>query len=274
MGRIEGIPGLVHVAEFDRVTEGETAAVGLLVPGDHAEERGLAGAVGADDADDGARRQDEINVLHQQHVAVSLGQPAGHDHLVAQPRPRRDDDFGGARAALAGLGQERIVSGEARLSLRLAGPGRKADPLEFTPQGAPPRAVLLFLLGQPLFLLLQPGRIISLIGDAPPPVQFEDPPGHVVQEVAVVGDHHDHALVVRQEAFQPGHGFGVQVVGGLVQEQDAGAAEQEPAERHPPPLAAGQLGHVGVAGRAAQRVHGHLDGAFQLPASGVVDFLL
>ena len=47
-----------------------------------------------------------------------------------------------------------------------------------------------------------------------------------VQEVAVVGDSDDHAGEVQQEVFQPVDGFNVQVVGGLVQHDDVGIAEQ------------------------------------------------
>src|SRR3546814_2657868 len=45
----------------------------LLLPGDHLEQRRLAGAVGADDADDRARRRDEAQVVDQQAVAEALG---------------------------------------------------------------------------------------------------------------------------------------------------------------------------------------------------------
>ena len=47
-----------------------------------------------------------------------------------------------------------------------------------------------------------------------------------VQEVAVVGNGDDHAGEVQQEVFQPVDGFDVQVVGGLVQHDDIGVAEE------------------------------------------------
>jgi hypothetical protein len=49
------------------------AAVGLLLAGDHAEQGGLAGAVGADDADDAGRGQREAEVLDEEPVAEALG---------------------------------------------------------------------------------------------------------------------------------------------------------------------------------------------------------
>ena len=76
----------------------------------------------------------------------------------------------------------------------------------------------------------------------------------VVEEVAVVGDGDDRAGVVGEEPFEPGHRLGVEVVGGLVEEQQVGAAQQEPAERDPALLAAGQCVDLGVGlGDSARR---------------------
>ena len=89
-----------------------------------------------------------------------------------------------------------------------------------------------------------------------------------------MGDGHDRAGVVAQEAFEPRHGLGVEVVGGLVEQQQVGAREQQPAQRHPATLAARQRGDVGVAGRQAQGVHGDLGGALQVPGAGGLDLRL
>ena len=89
-----------------------------------------------------------------------------------------------------------------------------------------------------------------------------------------MGDGHHRALVIGEETFEPGHGFRVQVIGGLVQKQQIGPAQQQPAERHPAPFAARQGGHVGARRRAAQRLHGDLHPALQLPAVHRLDLLL
>ncbi|MBR6625868.1 MAG: ATP-binding cassette domain-containing protein, partial [Mailhella sp.] len=44
----------------------------------------------------------------------------------------------------------------------------------------------------------------------------------VVEEVAVVGNGDDSVGEVLQVAFQPGHGLGVEVVGGFVEQEDVG----------------------------------------------------
>ncbi len=64
------------------------------------------------------------------------------------------------------------------------------------------------------------------------------------------------------------------MVGRLVQQQQVGALQQQPAQRNAAPLAARQRIRIGVAWRAAQRVHGDLDGALQFPAVRGVDLLL
>ncbi len=42
-----------------------------------------------------------------------------------------------------------------------------------------------------------------------------------------MGDQHHHALVLGQVVFQPLDGIGVQVVGGLVEEQDVGLTQEQ-----------------------------------------------
>src|SRR6266536_557092 len=58
--------------KLNRATYPRDATFRLLLADDHAKEGGLAGAVGADDPDDAAARQVEVQILHQQIVAVAL----------------------------------------------------------------------------------------------------------------------------------------------------------------------------------------------------------
>jgi hypothetical protein len=67
------------------------AAVGLLLAGDHAEQRRLAGAVRADDADDAARRQLEAEVVDQQPVAEA---PCDRPSASTTTLPRRSATAG------------------------------------------------------------------------------------------------------------------------------------------------------------------------------------
>src|ERR1700730_8187092 len=56
---VEGLARLIDVGELDAGTQADLAAVRLFRAGKHAKQRGFAGTVGSDDADDSARRQAE-----------------------------------------------------------------------------------------------------------------------------------------------------------------------------------------------------------------------
>jgi hypothetical protein len=97
---VERVAGLVDVHELDGLADRPPRRpVGLVLAGDHAEQRRLAGAVGADDADDAAlARQDELEVLEEQLVAEGLGDVLELDHLIAEALARRDRDLRCRRA--------------------------------------------------------------------------------------------------------------------------------------------------------------------------------
>ena len=88
-------------------------------------------------------------------------------------------------------------------------------------------------------------------------------------------DRDDGALVVLEEALEPGDRLGVEVVRRLVEQQEVGRGEQQPAERDAPPLAAGERRDVAVAGRAgaARPSRGRACWS-RLQASCAVDLLL
>ena len=66
-----------------------------------------------------------------------------------------------------------------------------------------------------------------------------------------MGDDQDGARIVAQMAFEPQHRLGVEVVGRLVEQKQFRLFEEKPAQRHAPPLAAGQFRHLGIVRRAA-----------------------
>ena len=137
----------------------------------------------------------------------------------------------------------------------------------------PPPAFLLLFHRQAACLLFKPGRVVPLPRDALAAVQFQDPSGHVVQEVTVVR-HRDHRpLVLAQVRFQPLDTLGVEVVCRLVQQEDVRLLQQQAAQGHPAAFSAGEVADQGVVGRAAQRVHRPLELGVDVPAAQVVDFL-
>ena len=125
--------------------------------------------------------------------------------------------------------EQLLVGGEASLALRLPGPRGQAHPFELARERPLAGFAGLLLAAQPLELLLEPARVVALERDAPTAIELEDPLGDVVEEVAIVGDRDDRARVLLQEPLQPVDRLGVEVVGGLVEQQQVGVAEEEPA---------------------------------------------
>src|SRR6266446_3108727 len=118
---VEAVARLVHIAKLDRLANFDRTPIGLLLTGDHAEKRGLAGAVRTDDADDPTRRQLEGEIVDQQTVAKSLRKLVKINHVLAEPFGHRDDDLGGCGPLLRGFSEELIVALVTRLGLGLAG---------------------------------------------------------------------------------------------------------------------------------------------------------
>ncbi|KAF1049442.1 MAG: hypothetical protein GAK34_02062 [Delftia tsuruhatensis] len=249
---------LLHIGHLDRLAHDDFAGIGLLTPRDQLEQRGLAGAVGADDADDGASGDVHGQVVDEHAVAKALGDVVELDDLRAQALGHGNEDFLGFIALLVFEIAQFLEARDTGLGLGLAALGVLANPLQFLLQGLGTGFLALLLGLQAVLLLDQPLGVVALVGNAVATVQFQDPLGSVVQEVAIVGDGHHGAGEAVQELLQPFHGLGVQVVGGLVQQQHVGLGQQQLAQRHAALLAAGQLADHGVPGRQAQGVGGDL----------------
>ena len=80
-----------------------------------------------------------------------------------------------------------------------------------------------------------------------------------------MGDQDDRALVLGQVRLEPRDRLGVEVVGGLVEQQQVGVLEQQLAERDAAPLTAGEVRDRRVEGRDLEGVGGLLEAAVQVP---------
>ena len=87
-------------------------------------------------------------------------------------------------------------------------------------------------------------------------------------------DGDDRALVVREEALEPEHRLGVEVVRRLVEEEQVRRREEQSAQRDAAALAAGERVDVAVAFRQSQRVHCMVEPVVELPEVGAVDRVL
>lgn len=235
----------------------------------------LPAAVRADDADDAVARQREAQVVDQDLLAEGLVELVDLDDDIAQTRARRDLDLLEVQLPhLVGLGGHFLVTGQSRLGLGLPPLGVGAHPLQLFLEALGTLGVLLPLDLETGLLGLQVLGVVALVTVQAAAVDLADPLGDVVEEVPVVGDGDDGAGVLREVLLQPLHGLGVQVVGGLVEEQQVGGLQQQLAQRDAAALTTGEVGDRPVAGRAAQRVHGLLQLGVQVPRVGVVEVLL
>ena len=272
--RLQVVAALVDIGQLHRLPEADGAGIRLLLAGDQLEQGRLAGAVGADHADDAVGGQLERQALEQHLVAVFLLQVGDLDHHIAQARAGGNLDGGEALLLPLLLVDHLVIGGQTRLGLGLAGLGGRAHPFQLPGHGALARLALGVFLADALFLLLQPAGIVALIGHALAAIELERPLGHLVQEIAVVGHQDDAAREAFQVMLQPGHGLRVQVVGGLVQQQHVRLGQQQPRQGHPATLTARQLVDGAVVGRAAQGVHGHLDLGIDVPQIAGVQLFL
>jgi hypothetical protein len=108
--------------------------------------------------------------------------------------------------------------------------------------------------------------VAAVVQVGPAPVELEDPGGDAVEDVAVVGDEHQRPGEAGQPALEPLDAIAVEVVGGLVEDQQVGLvglpvcthAHQGAGQRHPLGLAAREGAHLRIEpGRHPQAVeHG------------------
>ena len=89
-----------------------------------------------------------------------------------------------------------------------------------------------------------------------------------------MGDNDHGAVVIPERLFQPGHGLGIEMVGGLVEQEHVRFFEQDFAKRHTAAFTAGELGHIGIIGRQDQGIGGHIHETVHLPGIHGVNLVL
>ena len=199
----------------------------------------------------------------------------GLEHLVAQTRAHGDADVGPVELlACAGLGLHLLIASQTGLVLGLAGLGAGAYPLELGLHALSELGVAVALSLDTRGLGLQIRGVVALVGIKVAAVDLADPLGNVVQEVAIVCDGKHRALVVVQEVLEPQDRLGVQVVGGLIEQQQVGSLEQQLAQGHATALAAGKHIDRHVRIGQLQGIHSLAELGIDIPAIGGIDFVL
>ncbi len=135
---------------------------------------------------------------------------------------------------------------------------RHAYPLELTFEGFLQFVLASLLLRQPNTLLIEPRGVISLVWYALSTIEFEYPARDIVEEIPVVGNGNDRALVFLQMHFEPGDRLGVEVVCGLIEQQSVRFLQQQTAECNAALLTARQALDDRLRRRTSKCVHRHL----------------
>ena len=185
----------------------------------------------------------EGHVLEDGGSPVALREPLDGEHRAARVRRLREPE---PNAALVGGRSDlpRLQSGHPRVErLGLASALRGLPPHRVGQGLQPPDLGLLAggERGEPLLVAgprLAVLRIRAAVLDDPVPVQMQDPRDRGVEERDVVAHDEERPSVPRQEPHQPTLRVGVEVVRRLVQQEEVGAAEQDPRKLEPTTLAA------------------------------------
>ena len=117
------------------------------------------------------------------------------------------------------------------------------------------------LAGQPLLPEPDIFGVIAVVGGQLSPVHLPDAPAEPVQKIPIVGNDEKRALIGAQVILQPAQGLKIQVVGGLVQDQQVGLLQQELCNGQTGLLAAAELVD-GFVKAVAQKAHAGEDGVY------------
>ena len=250
--RIDGRALLVEGRDLQIDAEPHRARIRRKFAGQHLQERRLAGAVRPDHADPVAALDAGRKILHHGQLAEALGDRLRLDHQLA--------GFGGVagrhgrdalRAAMAAeLLAHRLQLAEPPHVALAPGGHAVAQPM-FLAHDLAAELVLLALLffedRVAPFLemrktLVQTPRLAAVEPDRRPADPFE--------EAAVVRDDDKSGRRPAELVFQPFDHRQIEMVGGLVEQQDVRFGRHDTGERCPARLAAGQFVRLFVAGQA------------------------
>ena len=89
-----------------------------------------------------------------------------------------------------------------------------------------------------------------------------------------MGHGDDGAFVLVEVLLQPVDALGIEVVGGLIEEEDVGLLQQKAAQGHAAALTSGEEFALLVGRWAVERGHGAVEAAVEIPSIGGVDDVL
>ena len=121
--------------------------------------------------------------------------------------------------------------------------GLSAHPFQFPPIEVVGAGNLRTGVVDTFLMLVKIIRIVAAIGIDGAVVEFQDNGANSVEEETVVSDHQERAVASVQIAFQPLNHFKVEMVGGLVENDEVGLRNQHIGQGYPLLLASRELSH-------------------------------
>ena len=267
---------LRQVARLHRGTQADAALEWAELTRDRAQQGGLAGAVGAHDADPVAplRLQargpcdgDALRVARQrreaeQGVAQGHHEIAGTDRSAAQQRALAEGEASAPAWCLRSRVLQRIEAALVLVHLGVLAMAPVAlHQLAFALDGLTRRLRLLALPRVGGLPLQQVRRIAAPEEPQPSIAQLPDAAYHGIEERSVVRGHQEGAVTAHECLLEPLQGGDVKVVGGLVEQQQVRIGHQQPGQGRTRLLAAGEARGRAfpVSGLEAEPGEGRLD---------------
>src|SRR5258706_213819 len=251
--------GAVMGDEEQRAVEGLVAEVDFAgerreEAGENAQERGLAGAVLAHDADALAAADAQFDIAEEHLARVAAAEVARLEHPLARALGLLRADHGLAHVVVR-AGKTREVG---ELLLAALGLGRALRAHVLPDEGLLlAQEVLLLLPGaqggaEALVLLGDVGREVARVALELAVLELVDRVDRVLEQAPVVADDEHGALQVLDPLLDPFDAREVEVVRGLVEQQEIGAGDEHARERDPALLAARERGGLALPELRAQ----------------------
>lgn len=225
LGVVDLLAHLVEVHDLELRAELQVAAGGRELSEKHLHQGRLAGPIRADESDLIPAGQRHAEIPDDGMAAgVGEGDVLGLDYAHAGAFGFADFHLGGTggRTHVAALGAHDLQGFHAGVGFGAPGAGAPAGPsfflAEFLVEGGP----LTFFRDEELFLADEVGVVVAGPAGELAAVEFDDAVGHATQEGAVVRDEQQGDLFFEQEFLHPEDRVEVEVVGRLVEQQQAG----------------------------------------------------
>ena len=179
---------------------------------------------------------------------------------------------------LLGLGTggiaKRLGTIDARFRLAGSGLGRPAEPFELGAEEVLTVCLGAICMGQPVCFGLQICMPTSIVAVHLALIDLEGSVDDPIEDVAVMRDQNERtAVLLAQVGLEPFDGVGVEVVGRLIENRQAGLLDQESRERNASPLAAAHLIDAPIHFNEAELLEKHIDAKAVFPAAKTFDFL-